>query len=249
MGVHPTTVARWLDCFESTGSLKPKPIRGRPRKATMTQQAQIQEALEARPDVFGREIAESLRLDAEPDDLQLSLRSVYAEMKRLGFTHKRMQWVSDERDEAARQDFVDYISDGGFTPDQLVYAAAARSGNRGKKFSMVAALGVDRMLVTRTVEGAFNSLSFYDFVTDDLSPFLEPYPGKNSVIVMDNCSIHKSALLSSTLQALGVLLVFIPARCPEFNAIEGAFGWTKRMLAAEADLFAEFEPGEAIGSE
>lgn len=47
-------------------------------------------------------------------------------------------------------------------------AAAARSGNRGKKFSMVAALGVDRMLVTRTVEGAFNSLSFYDFVTDDL---------------------------------------------------------------------------------
>ncbi|KAG0653160.1 hypothetical protein C6P46_003789, partial [Rhodotorula mucilaginosa] len=143
----------------------------------------------------------------------------------------RMQWVSDERDEAARQDFVDYISDGGFTPDQLVYAAAARSGNRGKKFSMVAALGVDRMLVTRTVEGAFNSLSFYDFVTDDLSPFLEPYPGKNSVIVMDNC----------------VLLVFIPARCPEFNAIEGAFGWTKRMLAAEADLFAEFEPGEAIG--
>ena len=157
----------------------------------MTQQAQIQEALEARPDVFGREIAESLRLDAEPDDLQLSLRSVYAEMKRLGFTHKRMQWVSDERDEAARQDFVDYISDGGFTPDQLVYvdetahdrtdfsrgygwslkgtqAAAARSGNRGKKFLMVAALGIDGMLVTRTVEGAFNSSSFYDFVPDDL---------------------------------------------------------------------------------
>lgn len=44
----------------------------------------------------------------------------------------------------------------------------ARSGNRGKKFLMVAALGIDGMLVTRTVEGAFNSSSFYDFVPDDL---------------------------------------------------------------------------------
>lgn len=92
------------------------------------------------------------------------------------------------------------------------------------------------------------------------SPFLEPYPGKNSVIVMNNCSIHESALLSLTLQALGefdalsipflrvaglmsvfrtriagVLLVFIPARCPEFNAIEGAFGWSECAEFASSD--------------
>ena len=35
----------------------------------------------------------------------------------------------------------------------------------------------------------------------------------------------------------GVLLVFIPARCPEFNAIEGAFGWSECAEFASSDAF------------
>jgi len=40
------------------------------------------------------------------------------------------------------------------------------------------------------VEGAFDTASFYKFVERTLDHML-PFPAPNSVIVMDNCRIHK----------------------------------------------------------
>ena len=40
------------------------------------------------------------------------------------------------------------------------------------------------------MEGSFNSALFYDFVAS-LLEHMNPWPARNSVIVMDNCAIHK----------------------------------------------------------
>ena len=40
------------------------------------------------------------------------------------------------------------------------------------------------------VEGSFDSDLFYQFI-EQLLDQMQPYPAENSVIIMDNCHIHK----------------------------------------------------------
>jgi len=47
------------------------------------------------------------------------------------------------------------------------------------------------MLYCHIVEGAFNTKLFMDFIQVLLDQ-MQPFPAANSVIVMDNCRIHKA---------------------------------------------------------
>ena len=47
------------------------------------------------------------------------------------------------------------------------------------------------MLSVKIVEGSFNTELFTEFI-EGLLDRMHPFPAKNSVIVMDNCRIHKS---------------------------------------------------------
>lgn len=47
------------------------------------------------------------------------------------------------------------------------------------------------MLYSKIVEGAFNKRLFTKYI-EDLLRYMNPFPGPNSVIVMDNCAIHKA---------------------------------------------------------
>jgi len=46
------------------------------------------------------------------------------------------------------------------------------------------------MLSVKVVEGSFNTELFTGFI-ETLLDRMNPYPARNSVIVMDNCKIHK----------------------------------------------------------
>lgn len=48
---------------------------------------------------------------------------------------------------------------------------------------------------------------------------MNPFPNQNSVLVMDNCSIHKSLRTYEILAAYGVKLIFLPAYSPDFNLV------------------------------
>jgi hypothetical protein len=47
------------------------------------------------------------------------------------------------------------------------------------------------MLSVSIVEGSFNKFSFADFIEGVLDQ-MNPFPGTKSVVVMDNCRIHKA---------------------------------------------------------
>jgi DDE superfamily endonuclease len=49
---------------------------------------------------------------------------------------------------------------------------------------------IDGIIHCKIVEGSFCTETFQQFI-EGLLKFMEPYPGPNSVIVMDNCQIHK----------------------------------------------------------
>jgi len=61
---------------------------------------------------------------------------------------------------------------------------------------------------------------------------MNPYPGNNSVIIMDNARIHHDSNLVSLLKGLGCRVIFLPPYSPDYNPIETAFSvvksWIKR---------------------
>lgn len=54
-------------------------------------------------------------------------------------------------------------------------------------------------------------------------PLMKAWPQDNSVLIMDNCAIHKSEELKAAVEAKGCRLIFLPAYSPDYNPIEESF--------------------------
>jgi hypothetical protein len=59
------------------------------------------------------------------------------------------------------------------------------------RYSILPALGLDGMIHCEIIEGSFNGQLFSKFIANLLN-FMQQFPGPNSVIIMDNCRIHKA---------------------------------------------------------
>ena len=55
---------------------------------------------------------------------------------------------------------------------------------------MLPAMSLDGILHVDIMEGSFNTAHFTVFIRDLLDQ-MKPFPQLNSIIIMDNCSIHK----------------------------------------------------------
>lgn len=110
---------------------------------------------------------------------------------------------------------------------------------------------MDGILSVDIVEGSFDTMLFARFI-DGLLDRMNPYPGPNSVIVMDNCAIHKHALIQELIEERYVLceLVlhmyswfdrgmkceFLPPYSPDYNPIELAFSAIKSHIRRHGEL-------------
>lgn len=73
------------------------------------------------------------------------------------------------------------------------------------RFSVLPALALnDGIIHCDIVEGAFNSELFYSF-TARLLDQMQPFPAPKSVIVMDNCRIHKHPEILELIESRYVL--------------------------------------------
>ena len=88
-------------------------------------------------------------------------------------------------------------------------------------------------------EGSVNGDTFLHFVHTMLLPILNSFDGqsKNSVVIMDNASIHHTDSVVRTINATGALIRFLPPYSPDMNPIESVFGEVKLYLAANGILF------------
>jgi hypothetical protein len=110
---------------------------------------------------------------------------------------------------------------------------------RGDRFSIVAALSLDGYEAMQVVPGSVDGEAFLDFVVNDVvsalhlctfstyaplqMPRMNPYPRDKSIIVLDNCSIHKTNALQEILEGNRHRLLFLPPYSPDFNPIEESF--------------------------
>jgi transposase len=52
---------------------------------------------------------------------------------------------------------------------------------------------------------------------------MNPFPGRNSIIVLDNATVHHGGRLMEICDAANVLLIYLPPYSPDLNPIEKVF--------------------------
>jgi transposase len=72
-------------------------------------------------------------------------------------------------------------------------------------------------------------------------PAMNPYPGKNSVLVLDNARIHRNDKWISIVEELGGHVVFLPPYSPDFNPIETAFSLLKNWLRKNRKIIEDID--------
>ena len=73
------------------------------------------------------------------------------------------------------------------------------------RFSVLPALSLDGILAVKIVEGSFTTELFKHFI-DGLLDHMNPFPGPNSVILMDNCRIHRAQAIRDMIEERLVIL-------------------------------------------
>jgi hypothetical protein len=121
-------------------------------------------------------------------------------------------------------------------------------------YSVLPALSLSGILTVLIVKESFNAPLFLEFIELCLAA-MNPFPADNSVLVLDNCAIHKSPevramaearyvgfqLLPSTgsysnkILPSGVVLVYLPSYSPDYNPIELSFSKMKAGVKREAE--------------
>lgn len=114
---------------------------------------------------------------------------------------------------------------------------------RGRRISAIAALSwtggiLDVEITNESVDGD----KFYDFLCGTLIPSMHPYDGlsSNSVVIMDNCSIHHVNEVQQLLDNAGILVFYLPPYSPDLNPIEAAFSYVKSYLKQHHDVMDAF---------
>ena len=81
----------------------------------------------------------------------------------------------------------------GHTP--ILYESIKRS----ERWSILPAYGSDGMLVWEIIQGSFTTELFLQFIENKLLPICTPYSGSRSIIILDNCIIHRDPVCILTL--------------------------------------------------
>ncbi|KZP31943.1 hypothetical protein FIBSPDRAFT_723707, partial [Athelia psychrophila] len=126
---------------------------------------------------------------------------------------------AQERDERQRDAYQLYLGPN-FRADQLVFVdesgvnhvtskrayAWSPVGTRARhrdffyKYSILLVLSLDGVLHLDIIEDSWNGVTFYNLI-DALLDNMNPFPQRNSVVVMDNASIHHSPEVRELIEA------------------------------------------------
>ncbi|KZP30735.1 hypothetical protein FIBSPDRAFT_669857, partial [Athelia psychrophila] len=100
---------------------------------------------------------------------------------------------------------------------------------RGQRFSILPAISLDGVLHLDIITCSWTEDTFTQYV-EVLLTRMNPYPLKNSVLVMDNTSQHHFEGLCDIIEAHGIHLCYLPPYSPDFNPIEEGFSAMKTWL-------------------
>lgn len=257
--VSTDSLTRWLNLYHETRRVIVDPSfynpRGRPTIFSNEQRSFIEAAIDAEPTIYLDELARQVAIER---GVVASISTLAREVRdRLGLTVKVAKTVHPDQCPIAQSHFLYNV--GGIDPACLVFldesAMAARRlyrhraraprGRRTKripktlssrKFSLLPAISLSGYLGMVVQEGSIRRDDMEDFLSHHLLPMMNPYPAENSVLIMDNASIHCGGRIEELCEQAGVRLMYLPAYSPEFNPIEKAFCVIKSRLRRSGAL-------------
>ena len=68
-----------------------------------------------------------------------------------------------------------------------------------------------------------------DFVYGELIDVIQPYPGPNSIIIVDNCATHHNPAFKQVIDDMGAWLIYLPPYEPWLNLAEHHFHGIKTL--------------------
>jgi transposase len=112
-----------------------------------------------------------------------------------------------------------------------------RSGNAASIIASLSIEGVQSVTVVDVnEEGNIDGERFLDAFIDDILSICEPFPGKRSVIVMDNAQIHLKLLIDAECLQRNIIILYLPPYSFDFNPIELCFNAAKMKLQKDYGL-------------
>jgi transposase len=100
------------------------------------------------------------------------------------------------------------------------------ASKRGNNLSVIGAFDSLGMICTQSQLGAMKRADFERFLSQELLTQLTP----GSVLVLDNASIHKGGKILEIVEKAGCRLLYLPPYSPDFNPIELAWSYVKRLI-------------------
>ena len=243
--------------FDNTGSVDKKAYScsvSRKKMSTADQLHVLELAIE-NPGIYLTEMKKELH--ARGTDVDES--TICRFLKQSNFSRKKMRLVAIQRSEQLRARYLAEVVL--YSPDMLIFVDETGSDRRdamrkfgyslrgqrciakkllarGQRVSAIAAMSNERVLDVKFVHGSVSGEVFSNFIELHLLPHLLPFNGSNpnSIVVLDNASVHYHERARELIDSVGALLVYLPPYSPDLNPIEEAFSAAKSFLKANEEL-------------
>ena len=112
----------------------------------------------------------------------------------------------------------------------------------GKRMSVIAAMSTNGVEDLYLVEGSINGEIFCEYLRNSLLPIFQPFnsTNSNSIVIIDNPSIHHLDEACWLILSSGSLLCFLPPYSPDLNPIEELFQQVEGFLRNNQAAFQIF---------
>ena len=215
--------------------------------------AALLEAANERPYLFLDEYAEELTYRgffARAPNVQYSKTCICKALYRLGLTRQKLTFQSHRISALEQQVYADGMKN--FFAEQLCFLDETRRDQKsmqrrmgrapsgvppvtmtvpgtGPSHSILALTGITGFLAWHAIDGGYDAASFLAAFEVRLLPHLRPFPEPQSVLVLDNCSIHHAvrAEIELLVAGVGARIFWLPAYSPWLNPIEAMFAQLK----------------------
>ena len=97
---------------------------------------------------------------------------------------------------------------------------------RFERQSILSTISINGEQNPMVFKGTLNSILFVEYLKNQLYPNIN----QDSILVLDNSSVHKSKLALDTLKDLGITYMFLPPYSPDYNPIELLWSKMKSFL-------------------
>ena len=108
-----------------------------------------------------------------------------------------------------------------------------------KRFSAIAAMSINGIEDVTIYEETVNSEVFSSYIEQTILSLLQPFNGSNpqSILIMDNASIHHINEVITLIHQNGSLMWFLPAYSPDLKPTEEAFSKVKAFVRSNEASF------------